>query len=235
MVDRKNCDRIVVESNAKMEKVIQWYLSNKEWIDNIPFRSPIPSALIELKEEGIDVCYEPDGDSVMLYIWSKSVNVPNGVYVCKYSYNPHTHSIGSPQLAPGLSPERERLLKIVLKGDNTLYKEALKYHALMSFAAHYENVVEVSEKRRNSISKTKAKKIARKSGREVSLYSTVYKLPDNATIDKTIASAPRHYTKPTEAVNVKGHYRTCKSGKRVWVKPFTKYKDKPTNSKTYRL
>lgn len=229
MIDRKNCDRIIVESNEKMEKVIQWYLSNKEWIDAIPFHSPIPSALIELREEDIEVYYEPDEDSVMLYIWVK------GIYVCKYSYNPHTHDIGSPQVVSGLSAEKERLMRIILNGDNTLYKEALKYHSLMSFAAHYENVVEVSERRRNSISKTKAKKIARKSGREVSLYSTVYKLSDDAAIDKAISTTPRHYTKPTEAVSVKGHYRTYKNGKRVWVRPFTKYKDKPNNRKTYKI
>ena len=230
MIDRNNCDHIVVESNMKMEKVIQWYLSNKSWIDDIPFRSPIPSALIELREEEIEVFYEPFEDSVMMYIW-----MAKHTYICKYLYNPHTHSIGDPQFPSGLSVERKRLMLAILKGDNTLYKEALKYHSLMCFAAHYENVVEVSEKRRNSISKTKAKKIARKSGREISLYSTVYKLSDSEAIDKAIASAPRHYTKPTEAVSVKGHYRTCKNGKRVWVKPFTKYKDKPNSGKTYKV
>lgn len=230
MIDRKNCDRIIVESNEKMEKVIQWYLSNKEWIDAIPFHSPIPSALIELREEDIEVYYEPDGDSVMMYIWMQ-----NNVYICKYLYNPHTHSIGDPQFPDRLSEEKKRLMRSILKGDNTLYKEALKYHSLMSFAAHYENVVEVSERRRNSISKTKARKIARKSGNEVSLYSTVYKLSDDAAIDNAISTTPRHYTKPTEAVSVKGHYRTYKNGKRVWVRPFTKYKDKPNNGKTYKI
>lgn len=230
MVDIKNCDRIVVESNAKMGKVIQWYLSNKEWIDNIPFRAPIPSALIELKEEEIEVFYEPFEDSVLIYIW-----MMNHTYICKYLYDPHTHNIGEPQFPDNLSEEKKRLMLILLRGDNTLYKEALKYHSLMCFAAHYENVVEVSEKRRNSISKTKARKIARKSGKEVSLYSTVYKLSGSEAIDKAIASAPRHYMKPTEAVSVRGHYRTLKSGKRVWVKPFSKYNDKPNNGKTYKI
>ena len=231
MVEEKNCDRIIVESNEKMEKVIQWYLSNKEWLDNVPFHSPVPSALIELREEEIEVFYEPfEEDSVMMYIWMQ-----NHTYICKYLYNPHTHHIGDPQFPDRLSEEKKRLMLAILKGDNTLYKESLKYHALMCFAAHYENVVEVSEKKRNSISKTKARKIARKSGREVSLYSTVYKLSGSDTIDKAIASAPRHYTKPTESVSVKGHYRTLKSGKRVWVKPFTKYKDKPNNGKTYKI
>jgi len=230
MVDIKNCDRIVIESNAKMEKVIQWYRNNKEWIDNIPFRAPIPSALIELQEEEIEVFYEPSGDSVLMYIWMR-----NHTYICKYLYDPHAHKIGNPQFPDSLSEEKKLLMSAILKGDNTLYKEALKYHSLMCFAAHYENVVEVSEKWRNSISKTKARKIARKSGKEVSLYSTVYKLSGSETIDKTIASAPRHYTKPAEAVSVRGHYRTLKSGKRVWVKPFSKYKDKPNGGKTYKI
>lgn len=231
MIDLNNCDHIVVESNEKMEKVIQWYLSNRDWIDDIPFHSPIPSALIELREEEIEVFYEPCGDSVMMYIWMQ-----NHIYICKYLYDPHTHSIGDPQLPDRLSEEKKLLMLAVLKGDNTLYKEALKYHSLMCFAVHYENVVEISEQRRNSISKTKARKIARKSGREIPLYSTVYKLFDNDAIDTAIASEPRHYTKPTEAVSVKGHYRTYKNGKRVWVNSFTKYKDKQPNSgKTYKI
>lgn len=229
MVDIKNCDRIVVESNEKMGKVIKWYQDNQSWIDELPFHSPIQSALIELREEEIEVFYEPCGDSVMMYIW-----MMNHTYVCRYLYNPHTKAIGEPQFPDGLSEEKKFLMKTILRGDNTLYKEALKYHSLMCFAAHYENIVEVSEKR-NSISKTKARKIARKSGKEVPLYSTVYKLPDNEAIDKAISASPRHYTKPTEAVSVKGHYRTYKSGKRVWVNSFTKYKDNPNNGKTYKI
>ncbi len=35
-VDRKQADRIIVKSNARMKKVLDWYLKNREWLDNVP-------------------------------------------------------------------------------------------------------------------------------------------------------------------------------------------------------
>lgn len=234
MLDTNNCDRILVETNAKMERVIQWYEDNKEWIDEIEFHSPIPSGVIEFREEEIRLGYEPDGQFVMMYLYM------DNVYVCSFKYNPQTKEPFGPNFPPGLDKGRLDMAVSLLAADNTLFKCALKYHSLMSFAAHYRNVVEVAEKKRNSYTKHQAKRLSRLEHREVSLYNTIYKLPDvDAVIDGSITEpqkVKRSYTKPTAEVSVRGFYRTTKTGKRVWVKPFTKYKGKGGGErKTYKV
>lgn len=41
-----------------------------------------------------------------------------------------------------------------------------------------------------------------------------------------LSGKKRSYTKPDREVAVKGFFRTSKNGKKSWVKPFLRYKDK---------
>lgn len=228
MVDLNNCDRIEVESNEKMEQIIQWYLSNKEWLDDIEFRSPILTAVIDFKEELILLSYEPEGSCLRMCLYMK------GMYVCNFSYNPQTKETSNPVFAPGLSNDKRRSALMILMMDNTLYKCSLKYHALMCFAAHFRNYVEVSERREKSVTKKQRRQIKR-SGGTIPLIST-YRIDNRPMPEDTQPKGKRQYTKPTEQVSVKGFWRTLKSGKRVWVRPFTKYNNNSDKkNKTYKL
>ena len=53
MIDITNCNKIIVDTIGKTEKIIEWYQQNKDWLDAEEFRIPIPSALVELPEEGM--------------------------------------------------------------------------------------------------------------------------------------------------------------------------------------
>ena len=53
MIDITNCNKIIIDTNEKVEKIIDWYEQNKDWLDAEEFRIPIPSALVELPEEDI--------------------------------------------------------------------------------------------------------------------------------------------------------------------------------------
>ena len=44
MIDITNCNKIIVDTIGKTEKIIEWYQQNKEWLDVEEFRIPIPSA-----------------------------------------------------------------------------------------------------------------------------------------------------------------------------------------------
>jgi len=55
--------------------------------------------------------------------------------------------------------------------------------------------------------------------------SKVLRLPDQK----------RTYTKPEHEVSVRGYMRHYKSGKSVWIEPFTKYRGKGKNRKDYEL
>lgn len=67
MIDITNCNKIIVDTIGKTEKIIEWYQQNKDWLDAEEFRIPIPSALVELPEEDIKFYYEQEGVFVRVY------------------------------------------------------------------------------------------------------------------------------------------------------------------------
>jgi hypothetical protein len=224
MIDITNCNKIIVDTIEKTEKIIEWYQQNKDWLDAEEFRIPIPSALVELPEEDIKFYYEQEGVFVRLHLYM------GGVYVCNYRYDPKTQEIENIVFPAGLSKEKRKVARMVLAADRTPYKEALKFHSLMCFATHYRNCIETTEQKEKRISH-KHRKSLRRSGGATPLITT-YRI-DSRPIPAD--GAKRHYTKPTEQVSVRGFYRTTKTGKRVWVRPFTKYNGNSENNKTYKV
>lgn len=224
MIDITNCNKIIVDTIEKTERIIEWYQQNKDWLDAEEFRIPIPSALVELPEEDIKFYYEQEGVFVRLHLYM------GGVYVCNYRYDPKTQEIENIVFPAGLSKEKRKVARMVLAADRTPYKEALKFHSLMCFATHYRNCIETTEQKEKRISH-KHRKSLRRSGGATPLITT-YRI-DSRPIPAD--GAKRHYTKPTEQVSVRGFYRTTKTGKRVWVRPFTKYNGNSENNKTYKV
>lgn len=224
MIDITNCNKIIVDTIEKTEKIIEWYQQNKDWLDAEEFRIPIPSALVELPEEDIKFYYEQEGVFVRMHLYM------GGVYVCNYRYDPKTQEIENIVFPAGLSKEKRKVARMVLAADRTPYKEALKFHSLMCFATHYRNCIETKEQKEKYISH-KQRKNLRRSGGATPLITT-YRI-DSRPIPTD--GAKRHYTKPTEQVSVRGFYRTTKTGKRVWVRPFTKYNGNSGNNKTYKV
>ena len=224
MIDITNCNKIIVDTIGKTEKIIEWYQQNKDWLDVEEFRIPIPSALVELPEEDIKFYYEQEGVFVRLHLYM------GGVYVCNYRYDPKTQEIENIVFPAGLSKEKRKVARMVLAADRTPYKEALKFHSLMCFATHYRNCIETTEQKEKRISH-KHRKSLRRSGGATPLITT-YRI-DSRPIPAD--GAARHYTKPTDQVSVRGFYRIIKTGKRVWVRPFTKYNGNSENNKTYKV
>ena len=224
MIDITNCNKIIVDTIEKTERIIEWYRQNKDWLDAEEFRIPIPSALVELPEEDIKFYYEQEGVFVRLHLYM------GGVYVYNYRYDPKTQEIENIVFPAGLSKEKRKVAQMVLAADRTPYKEALKFHSLMCFATHYRNCIETTEQKEKRISH-KHRKSLRRSGGATPLITT-YRI-DSRPIPAD--GAKRHYTKPTEQVSVRGFYRITKTGKRVWVRPFTKYNGNSENNKTYKV
>lgn len=154
MIDITNCNKIIVDTIGKTEKIIEWYQQNKDWLDVEEFRIPIPSALVELPEEDIKFYYEQEGVFVRLHLYM------GGVYVCNYRYDPKTQEIENIVFPAGLSKEKRKVARMVLAADRTPYKEALKFHSLMCFATHYRNCIETTEQKEKRISHKHQKKVA---------------------------------------------------------------------------
>lgn len=158
MIDIKNCNKIIVDTIGKTEKIIEWYQQNKDWLDAEEFRIPIPSALVELPEEDIKFYYEQEGVFVRLHLYM------GGVYVCNYRYDPKTQEIENIVFPAGLSKEKRKVARMVLAADRTPYKEALKFHSLMCFATHYRNCIETTEQKEKRISHKQWKSLRRSGG-----------------------------------------------------------------------
>lgn len=225
MIDITNCNKIIIDTNEKVEKIIDWYEQNKDWLDAEEFRIPIPSALVELPEEDIKFYYESEGVFARLHLYMA------GVYVCNYRYDPKSQKIGELIFPATLSKEKRKAAQMILAADRTPYKEALKFHSLMCFATHYRNCIEETEQKEKHISSSHKKRIQRSGG--TTPLITTYRI-DNRPIPAHLG-AKRQYTKPTEQVSVRGFYRTTKTGKRVWVRPFTKCNGNSENHKTYKV
>lgn len=193
MIDITNCNKIIIDTNEKVEKIIDWYEQNKDWLDAEEFRIPIPSALVELPEEDIKFYYEQEGVFVKLHLYM------GGVYVCNYRYDPKTQEIENIVFPAGLSKEKRKVARMVLAADRTPYKEALKFHSLMCFATHYRNCIETTEQKEKRISHKHQKRLRRSGG--VTPLITTYHI-DSRPIPAD--GTKRHYTKPTEQVSVRG-------------------------------
>ena len=153
--------------------------------------------------------------------------------VVTYDYDPVTTQTSNFRFASHLPPERKMLLMQVMAMDNTHLKEALKYHALMCFMTYYRETVKIEDKGRRT--KRQAKALRKDVTKPLPLIRKQYVIEE---VDSKVLRLPdqkRTYTKPEHEVSVRGYMRHYKSGKSVWIEPFTKYRGKGKNRKDYEL
>ena len=111
--------------------------------------------------------------------------------------------------------------------DNTIDKCVRKFRALMLFAAYYREEVERTRVVERKNLGTKKRSSGKRSNRRM---LTVRKYTIGSEI---LSELPRKYERHTESWGVRGHYRTYKSGKTVWVRPFVKGNAEKRNDKEY--
>lgn len=231
-MDKKLCDRIIVSSNEKMGKIIQWYLENQSWIDKEEFQSPLESGLIVLEEEGIEVAFESKGAVVELAVYPNTGNIPAMIY----DYDPVSKTYSNYRFPAHLTRERRQMLKAVSLVDRTDYKEAIKYHSLMMFAVYYQEIVWLDESKNEHRTKHEAKRMRKVTGQPLSLIKKTYIVKEFSEKQLMARGEKRSYTKPDREVQVHGFFRTSKNGKTSWVKPFSRYKEKGNKTgKEYKV
>lgn len=219
---KEDYDRIIVETNEKMEKVIRWYQDNKEWIDKEEFRAPMESGCIVLKEEGLEVAFESKGDVVELAVYPQGVRIP----AFTYDYDPNTYKHSNYRYPAHISAQKRKIMQMALIYDRTDRKESIKYHSLMKLSAYYKDVVAVDESQNKTRTKHEAKRLRKSPSQPLPLVRKTYVVTDFEKSSLRLSGKKRSYTKPDREVAVKGFFRTSKNGKKSWVKPFLRYKDK---------
>lgn len=201
-----------------MTRVIEW----ADRLTGVPVRPVFPEAEISFEEEEILLRFRDEGDSV---VWFECEMV--GRKVVEWRSNLETGEI--PELRVCAEGEKKAKMSIILAMDNTVAKCVRKFRALMLFAAYYHEEVQ-----RTRVVERKSVGGKRSSGKRSNRRMlTVRKYTVSEELLSELPAPKRKYEKHTESWGVRGHYRTYKSGKTVWVRPFVKGNAEKRNDKEY--
>ena len=209
-------DKIIVRTNTDMTRVIEW----ADRLTGVPVRPVFPEAEIEFHEEDIVLRFRDEGDSV---IWFECEMA--GRKVVEWRSDLETGDI--PELRVAAEGEKKAKMSMILAMDNTVAKCVRKFRALMLFAAYYREDVERTRVVERKNLGTKNRKNGKRSNRRM---LTVRKYTIGSEV---LSELPRRYERHTDSWGVRGHYRTYKSGKTVWVKAYTKGNAEKRNDKEY--
>lgn len=111
-------------------------------------------------------------------------------------------------------------------------QDAITVHAsIMAYMQSNKEYVEVKEIEKLRKKQKKKNKDKRKNKNYITkIKTTVYKV----NVANTEQQRKEKYEKHIESWGVRGHFRTLKSGNKVWIKPYVKGEGK-TNPKTYKM
>lgn len=239
-MDVKNLDRIVITTNERMQKVLDWFFENQEWLRQQEFKVPMETGLVQLKEEQLDFSFCQigeigDGGYVEISVYPQLKEKPNPNYYSAVTFNLNPlNGVRYKYKFPASLPkkQKETLMKVILVEDETDRKVALKYCALMYFMQYYSEIVKVDESQNTARTKKEAKEIRIRKDQPLSLVRKVYVLED---FEKRKLLRPgRKHASPDHEFGVRGHWRQCPNGKKVWIREYSKCKGKGNKSnKTY--
>ena len=209
-------DKIIVRTNADMTRVIEW----ADRLTGVPVKLAFPEAEISFEEEDIVLRFRDEGESL---VWFECEMA--GRKVVEWRSNLETGDI--PELRVAAEGEKKAKMSIILAMDNTVAKCVRKFRALMLFAAYYREEVERTRVVERSVKPGK-KRSSGKRGNKRMLTVRKYTIGS-----EVLSELPRRYERHTDSWGVRGHYRTYKSGKTVWVKAYTKGNAEKRNDKEY--
>jgi hypothetical protein len=188
-----------------MQRVIDW----ADKLTGVPVRLAFPEAEIEFQEEDIVLSFRDEGESL---VWFEAKMA--GRNVVEWRSNLETGDI--PELHVAGEGDTKVKMSMILAMDNTVAKCVRKFRSLMLFAAYYREEVERTRVVTRS-EKPRKNGSARKGGNRRMLTVRRYTIGS-----EVLGELPRKYDRHTESWGVRGHYRTYKSGKTVWVRPYVK-------------
>lgn len=209
-------DRIVVKTNADMQRVIDWSAK----LTGVPVKLAFPEAEISFEEEDIVLGFRDEGEPM---VWFECKMA--GRKVVEWRSNLETGEVLELKIAA--EGTKKAVMSMVLARDNTVAKCVGKFRALMLFAAYYREEVE----RTKVVSRVAkpGKKSGKKNNRRM---LTVRRYMVDSEI---LSELPRKYERHTDSWGVRGHYRTYKSGRVAWVRPYTKGGNSGRSDREYYL
>lgn len=200
-------DRIIVKTNADMQRVIDW----ADRLTGVPVRPVFPEAEIVFQEEGIVLRFRDEGSEI---VWFEAEMA--GRKVVEWRSNLNSGDIE--ELRVCAEGNRKVKLALLLAQDNTVAKCVRKFRSLMVFAAYYREEVE----RTREVTRVEKPGKKRSNGKRPGKGKRMLTVRKYTIGSEELSELPRRYERHTDSWGVRGHYRNLRSGKTVWVKGYTK-------------
>lgn len=201
-------DRIVVRTNADMQRVIDW----SEKLTGVAVELPFPEAEIDFQEENVLLRFRDEGAP---FVWFECEM--QGMKVVEWRSNLETGDVAELKIAT--DGERKAGVAILLARDNTVAKCVRKFRSLMLFAAYYREEVMASKVVSRVAKPSRSNGKGKKNNRRM---LTVRRYTIGSEMLGELPAPKREWHGYRESFGVRGHYRTYSSGKVVWVRPYTK-------------
>jgi len=245
-INKEELDRIIISSNAQMQKIIDWFQENQDYIvkiTNDQMEFPMHDGIICHEEEGIQCEFhdlENGLTEFILYLYHNQLNEYFKCFSFKVDLTKTEPVVNYEEEFIDLKvyaedPSAKRKMKMVAFMDNTFGKQIYKMECIMAFMNFYDEIVEVDHSQDKPRTKRVARAMKSKYKSPISLVRKTYIIKDFDEKKIRIPGQPRKWTAPDREVGVRGHYRHLKSGKVVWVKECVKYKGKSRQKpKTYK-
>ena len=191
-----------------MQRVLDW----SEKLTGAAVELPFPEAEIEFQEEEVVLRFWDEGSPFVRFEADMA-----GRKVVEWRSNLEDGSISELRIAA--EGEKKAAIAMLLARDNTVAKCVGKFRALMLFATYYKEEFHRSVVVERKSLGTKIRKNGKRSNKRM---LTVRRYMIGEEMLSELPQPKRKYEKHTESFGVRGHYRTYKSGKTVWVRPFVK-------------
>lgn len=217
-------NKIIIPSIDRARSINRWFLKNNDLLGGVSLNLPFSEGLLEITHYPFKLYFKDSEENVSFEVCFQNrdrdfaFKINKGKETMSFTRMPKEGSID---------------FEMFVGGRNELF--TLFYGVMSLIVYHKDAVAEslvrtkeptapVKSIRHRSKSKGKSKPSKPQTQHIYVLQSFE---PKEAT--QKLKAAKRKYTKPTTEVQVRGHYRTYPSGKRVWVKPFTKYNGKKSS------
>lgn len=200
-------DKIIITS-ADIENLLEWRDNNTELVRMHP--APFKGVILQFPDTGIEIKTITDAPRVTFY--TKTNGTPRGKIIAERMPG------GFYRTTKNETPfEREDIQSIITV-----------YASLMALITYYIPPEREPAPARDQKPVPKPKKQQKTKQSAAATYLL-------RTTAAGIRIAPKgSHASPAHAFNVRGHYRRYKSGRVVWIAPYTKGTDK-TKPKTYKL
>lgn len=212
-------DRIIVNTNADMQRVLDWSAELRGLAIELPFTE----GEIEFREEELLVKFREQSHGILeMSLWMCKNDMkwgkddPDWIKVVEWTYDLESDVL--PELHINAEGQKKIELAMLLTQDDTVGKCIRKFRGIMLFSAYYREEVT----RTRTVSRVGTGKPSKPGKRSNTRRLTVRRYTISSDMLGELPAPKKMWKGYAESFGVRGHYRRYQSGKVVWVRPYTK-------------